>query len=97
MATTFRTHEASRLKRFIKNIPVIGAAAKRVARIPMVAQLRRLAFPGSAAYWETRYRGGEMSGSGSYGRLAEFKAEILNEFVRTNGFLPAKKFDSECE
>ena len=35
-------------------------------------------FPGSAEYWRRRYRRGETSGPGSYGRLAEFKAEVLN-------------------
>ncbi|TDV14401.1 class I SAM-dependent methyltransferase [Paraburkholderia caballeronis] len=35
----------------------------------------------SAAYWSGRYRAGGNSGAGSYGRLAEFKAEILNAFV----------------
>src|SRR5947207_1460070 len=38
-------------------------------------------FSGSASYWEQRYRGGGDSGAGSYGRLADFKAEILNRFV----------------
>jgi hypothetical protein len=46
---------------------------------------RRRAFPGSGSFWENRYRTGGTSGSGSYGRLAEFKAEILNEFVRERG------------
>lgn len=36
----------------------------------------------SAAYWENRYRTGGTSGSGSYGLLAEFKARVLNGFVR---------------
>lgn len=39
------------------------------------------AFPGSALYWEGRYRGGGTSGHGSYGYLAEFKARVLNAFV----------------
>jgi SAM-dependent methyltransferase len=37
----------------------------------------------SGDYWERRYRAGLTSGSGSVGELAAFKAEILNEFVRT--------------
>ena len=41
-------------------------------------------FPGSAEYWERRYRGGGNSGVGSYGGLAEFKAEIINAFVAEN-------------
>ena len=35
----------------------------------------------SGTYWESRYAGGRTSGCGSYGKLAEFKAKILNEFV----------------
>ena len=38
----------------------------------------------SKEYWEKRYRAGGNSGSGSYGRLAEFKAEIINSFVSEN-------------
>jgi hypothetical protein len=32
-------------------------------------------------YWEARYAAGGTSGEGSYGRLAEFKARVINEFV----------------
>lgn len=39
-------------------------------------------FSGSADYWEQRYTSGGNSGSGSYGKLAEFKAAFLNRFVR---------------
>jgi SAM-dependent methyltransferase len=35
----------------------------------------------SASYWERRYRRGGNSGSGSFGHLASFKAEVLNSFV----------------
>lgn len=38
-----------------------------------------------ADYWEDRYRHGGTSGAGSYGRLAKFKASVLNEFVEENG------------
>src|SRR6266513_1950789 len=38
-------------------------------------------FPGSAKYWNERYRSGGTSGAGSYGALAQFKADFLNEFV----------------
>src|ERR1700692_4583832 len=36
----------------------------------------------SARYWEGRYSQGGNSGEGSYGRLAEFKASVLNTFIR---------------
>lgn len=37
-----------------------------------------------AGYWENRYASGRNSGSGSYGRLARFKANFLNHFVKQN-------------
>jgi CDP-glycerol glycerophosphotransferase (TagB/SpsB family)/glycosyltransferase involved in cell wall biosynthesis len=37
----------------------------------------------SADYWSKRYRKGGNSGAGSYGRLAQFKAEVINDFVET--------------
>ena len=40
-----------------------------------------LAFPGSSRYWGRTYAAGGTSGEGSYGDLAVFKAEIMNEFV----------------
>jgi cyclopropane fatty-acyl-phospholipid synthase-like methyltransferase len=47
----------------------------------VVRRLGRKNFPGSAAYWEQRYVRAGNSGGGSYGRLAEFKAEVLNGIV----------------
>ncbi len=38
-------------------------------------------FKQSASYWESRYETGGDSGDGSYGKLAEFKAEVLNALV----------------
>lgn len=35
---------------------------------------------GSEKYWEKRYAGGGNSGAGSYNRLAQFKADTINEF-----------------
>ena len=32
-------------------------------------------------YWERRYAAGGTSGEGSYGRLADFKAKVINDFV----------------
>lgn len=62
------------LKAVVKNIPVIG---------PMAARLH-LPFRNSSDYWERRYAKGGNSGVGSYGRLAKFKADFLNDFVKTN-------------
>ena len=41
-------------------------------------------FQGSKDYWIKRYEGGSNSGGGSYGVLAEYKSEVLNDFVRDN-------------
>lgn len=46
---------------------------------------RLRAFPGSDRYWEERYAAGGDSGPGSRGRLAQFKAEFINDFVARNG------------
>lgn len=35
----------------------------------------------SGQYWEERYQKGGTSGYGSYGRLAEFKAKVINKFI----------------
>lgn len=40
-----------------------------------------LVFASSAQYWDERYRLQGNSGAGSYGRLAQFKAEVINCFV----------------
>jgi hypothetical protein len=58
------------------------------------AAIRRLGFPGSAEYWERRYRAGGTSGAGSYNRLAEFKASFLNDFVARNHISSVIEFGS---
>jgi glycosyltransferase involved in cell wall biosynthesis/SAM-dependent methyltransferase len=43
-------------------------------------------------YWDTRYRVGGNSGAGSYGRLAKFKAEIINRFIERNSISSVIEF-----
>lgn len=45
------------------------------------SSIREKFFFDSSSYWEHRYSSGGTSGSGSYGRLARFKADFLNNFV----------------
>jgi SAM-dependent methyltransferase len=45
---------------------------------------KSLGFKNSASYWARRYRRHGNSGEGSYGELALFKAEVLNNFVKRN-------------
>lgn len=42
-------------------------------------------FPGTKNYWRQRYSVGGDSGPGSQNEIAEFKAEILNNFVLEHG------------
>ncbi|HLZ66872.1 MAG TPA: methyltransferase [Aliidongia sp.] len=77
----------------VKHTPLIGPLARSLARAPLVERLRqRLGFRGSAAYWDARYRAGGNSGAGSYGRLAAFKAEVLNDFVHSRGIRSVVEF-----
>lgn len=43
--------------------------------------LEKCRWTNSAEYWEKRYESGGDSGVGSYNKLAEFKADIINDFV----------------
>jgi hypothetical protein len=38
----------------------------------------------SEKYWKERYAKGGTSGAGSYGRLAQFKSEVINAFIADN-------------
>ncbi len=46
----------------------------------------------SVAYWRKRYAGGGNSGSGSYGKLAEFKSKSFNLFVKENGIISCVEY-----
>lgn len=60
-------------------MPILPHAFRRAARNFIFGP-----FFDSQAYWEKRYLRGKHSGAGSYGKLAEFKAAVLNEFVAKN-------------
>jgi len=51
-----------------------------------------LASRSSGDYWERRYNAGLTSGSGSAGILAAFKADVVNEFVRTRAIASVIEF-----
>ncbi len=76
------TKRAPGLKETIKRIPVVGSLATAIWRRLHSAERP---FTTSEEYWIRRYASGGNSGSGSYNRLAEFKARVLNEFVRQEG------------
>ncbi len=41
-------------------------------------------FSSSSEYWDSRYLKGGNSGSGSYSKFAEFKSEVVNDFIESN-------------
>jgi SAM-dependent methyltransferase len=55
-------------------------------RRPWMKLRRKQPFLSSSTHWENRYQTGGNSGAGSYGRLAEFKAEFLNQLVADKGW-----------
>ena len=66
------------LKSLVKRTPIVRNIARGV--IALFADFRQSSFA-SGDYWENRYKAGGNSGSGSYNRLAQFKAQVLNDFV----------------
>lgn len=48
---------------------------------PYIAKAYFAKYPGSRQYWERRYEQGGNSGAGSYGKLAEFKSDTIEEFI----------------
>ena len=66
-------------KKHISQIPVIGDLAGK-----LYLYLKKKSFDNSATYWEQRYAAGHNSGGGSYNALASFKADLLNDFVKSN-------------
>lgn len=73
------------LRSLVKSSPLVGPLS-RLFRAPLPVD--------SSVYWESRYRQGGDSGAGSYNRLAEFKADFLNEFVRENAVGSVIEFGS---
>lgn len=75
------------LKKFISDAPVL----RRIVPVlkNMIGNSR---FPGTEAYWEERYKSGGNSGSGSYNRLAEFKAKVINDFIEEKRIVSAIEF-----
>jgi len=71
----------TRLKSLISRTPWVGPLARRIYHALHGADVSGEPFESSVSYWEERYAAGGDSGDGSYGKLARFKADILNAFV----------------
>lgn len=63
---------------------VIASIFRKIKRI-VSGQPQAAVFSNSSQYWDDRYNTGGNSGAGSYGRLARFKADVLNDFVIKHG------------
>jgi hypothetical protein len=79
------------MKERIKKTPFIGYIARKIYRI---LSIMKKPFPGSEDYWIQRYLLGGNSGSGSYSQLAEFKAKIINDFVKKNNITEIIEYGS---
>jgi hypothetical protein len=58
------------------------------------SKLKEFRFINSAFYWERRYKSGGNSGAGSYNKLAEFKASIINNFIEKEQIFEVIEFGS---
>lgn len=76
-----RAKELFDIQRNIYNVPVVDD--KGVLLYEYIHELSDETFD-SIKYWENRYKEGGNSGEGSYNKLAEFKAEIINKFIEEN-------------
>lgn len=76
----------NKFKRIIKKLPLIPTVARIILTFleKKLTFLKDKSFIDSKKYWETRYATGGISGPGSYGKPAKFKAEIINSFVKNN-------------
>ena len=83
--------DARGFRKTVGSLPVVGPMAKTLYRT-LVS--RNPEFRSSQQYWNDRYRYGGNSGAGSYGRLATFKAEILNKFIAHHGIQTIVEFGS---
>ena len=75
----------AKIKQIIERYPTVAAPLRRIATgLLGLSRWRKVKFR-PADYWESRYAKGGDSGWGSYGLLAEFKAEVLNRFIQLPG------------
>ena len=82
----------TKLRHLVEKPPFLGGLIRRLVRKYFSSAPSPAAFPGSQAHWERRYAAGGDSGTGSYGKLAEFKAGVLNQFVARAGIQTVIEF-----
>jgi hypothetical protein len=87
------TSHLQTLRQTIGQLPVVGPIARHIYRA-VVPETVKLQLFSSGQYWEDRYALGGTSGAGSYGKLALFKAETINKFVKDHGLRSVIEFGS---
>lgn len=78
----------SRLKGILKRSRLMAPVVRVYSRT--IGQYKSM--PHTSKFWEKRYAEGDVSGPGSYGRLAQFKASIINGFVEDNNIRTVIEF-----
>jgi SAM-dependent methyltransferase len=73
-----------RLKELVRRIPILGDLTRSIYWRLLASDDKPQPVPESTAYWQRRYLAGGHSGVGSYGFFAEFKADVVNNFVATH-------------
>lgn len=76
---------------FVESVIISSPTLRKIAD-SILRPIKKSKFQGSEAYWEKRYSQGGNSGSGSYNRLAEFKAKVINDFLITHNIKTALEF-----
>jgi hypothetical protein len=79
-----------KIEKIVLSIPFFGKKIKKIYRFIT----GKSDFKSSPEYWEERYKQGGNSGAGSYNNLAEFKADILNDYVKNNQISTVIEFGS---
>lgn len=69
------------ITKLLKSLPFIGPKIERKINLRKFEE-RKSKFKGSSDFWKSNYERGGHSGYGSYDKLALFKAEVLNEFIK---------------
>jgi hypothetical protein len=72
------------MKELIKQVPILNTLARQIHSKIGRGGAPPIPFSASHDYWQRRYDAGGNSGVGSYGKFAEFKAEIINGFVASH-------------
>lgn len=84
---TYNVNMISSIKKYLFRFPILLSITKRIYFF-----LNRNKKFQSSSYWKLRYKKWWNSGAGSYGRLAKYKGEILNNFFRENNIQSAIEF-----